>query len=59
MRQERRQPGREVGVSCNDCSSVRAVPDDVQGGYRACPGCVIEATATTVYVDTEDADPDT
>ncbi len=46
-------------MSGQDCSGVRAVPDDVQGGYRACPGCVIEATATSVYVDTEDADPDT
>jgi len=33
---------------------VRAVPDDGQGGYRACPGCVIEATATFVCFDTED-----
>jgi len=46
-------------VSCQDCFGARAVPDDVQGGYRACPGCVIEATATWVCVDTEDADPQT
>ena len=41
-------------MSCHDCSGVRAGPDDVQGGYRACPGCVIEATATWVCVETED-----
>jgi len=41
-------------MSCNDCSGVRAVLDDVHGGYRACPGCVIEATATSVCFDTED-----
>jgi len=43
-------------VSCNDCSGARAVPDDVHGGYRACPGCVIKATATFVCsaTDTED-----
>jgi len=41
-------------VSCPDCFGARAVPDDVQGGSRACPGCVIEATATFVCFDTED-----
>jgi len=46
-------------MSCYDCSGVRAVPDDVQGGYRPCAGRVIEATATFVCVDNEDADPDT
>jgi len=46
-------------VSCQDCSGMRAVPDDVQGGYRTCPGCLIKATATSVCVDTEDADPHT
>ncbi len=38
----------------HDCFGARAVPDDVQGGYRACPGCLIEATATSVCFDTED-----
>ncbi len=46
-------------MSCQDCSGMRAVPDDVQGGYRTCPGCLIKATATSVCVDTEDADPHT
>ncbi len=41
-------------MSCQDCSGVRAGPDDVPSGYRACPGCVIEATATSVCFDTED-----
>jgi len=41
------------------CDGARAVPDDVQGGNRACPGCVIKATATWVCSNTEDADPDT
>ncbi len=41
-------------MSCNDCSGVRAVPDDVRGGYRACPGSVIEATSTSVCFKTED-----
>jgi len=43
-------------MSCQDCFGARAVPDEVQGGYRACPGCVIEATATFIYsaTDTED-----
>jgi len=41
-------------VSCPDCFGARAVPDDVPGGSRACPGCVIEATATFVCFDTED-----
>ena len=41
-------------MSCQDCSGARAVPDDVQGGYRACPGCLLEATATFLCVDTED-----
>jgi len=41
-------------MSCHDCFGARAVPDDVQGGYRPCPGCVIEATATWVCSDTED-----
>jgi len=40
-------------VSCNDCLGARGGPGDVQGGYRTCPGCVIEATATWVCVDTE------
>jgi len=43
-------------VSCN---GARAVPVDARGGYRACPGCVIEATATWVCSNTEDADPQT
>jgi len=46
-------------MSGHDCSGARAVPDDVQGGYRAGPGCVIKATATSVCVETEDADPQT
>ncbi len=46
-------------MSCNDCFCARAVPDDVPGGYRACPGCLIEATLTFACVDNEDADPDT
>ncbi len=41
-------------MSCHDRLGARAVPDDVQGGYRACPGCVIEATATWVCSSTED-----
>ncbi len=41
-------------MSCHDCSGVRAGPDDVQGGYRTCPGFVIEATATWVCFETED-----
>jgi len=41
-------------VSCQDCSGARAVPDDAQGGYRACPGCVLEATATWVCFDTDE-----
>jgi len=41
-------------MSCHDCSGVRAVPDDVQGGLRACPGCLHEATATYVCFETED-----
>ncbi len=40
-------------MSCPKCSGVRAVPDDGQGGYRACPGSVIEATATWVCSNTE------
>jgi len=44
-------------MSCHDCFGARAVPDDVQGGYRACPRCLVEATATWVCVDTEDAAP--
>ncbi len=46
-------------MSCHDCLGVRAVRDDGQGGYRACPGCVIEATATWVCSNIEDADPQT
>jgi len=46
-------------MSSHDRLGVRAVPDDVLGGYRACPGCVLEATATFVCSDTKDADPDT
>ncbi len=42
-------------MSCHNCLGVRAVPDDVPGGYRACPGCVIKATATWVCSNTEDA----
>jgi len=38
----------------HDCSGVRAGPDDVPGGYRTCPGCLIEATATFICFDTED-----
>ncbi len=41
-------------MSCHDCLGACAVPDDVQGGYRAGPGCLIKATATWVCVDTED-----
>ncbi len=41
-------------MSCDDCFGVPAVPDDGQGGYRTCPGCLIEATATFVCADTED-----
>jgi len=41
-------------MSCHHCSGVYAVPHDVRGGYRACPGCVIEATATFVCSNTED-----
>ncbi len=41
-------------MSCHDCFGARAVPDDVQGGYRTCPRCVIEATATFICFDTED-----
>ncbi len=41
------------------CHGACAVPNDVQGGYRTCPGCPLEATATFVCVDTEDADTDT
>jgi hypothetical protein len=37
---------------------ARAGPDDVQGGgYSACPGSVIETTATPVCFETADADP--
>ena len=46
-------------MSCQDCFGACAVPDGVQGGYRACPGCVTEATATFVCVDSEDVDPRT
>ncbi len=41
-------------MSCHDRLGMRAGPDDVQGGYGACPGCVIEATATFVCFETED-----
>jgi len=41
-------------VSYHDCFGAWAVPDDAQGGYRACPGCVIEATATSVCFDTKE-----
>ncbi len=41
-------------MSCQDCSGMRAVPDGLRGGYRACPGCVIAATATFVCFETED-----
>ncbi len=40
-------------MSGHDWPGARAVPDDVQGGYGACPGCVIEAT-TWVCSNTED-----
>ncbi len=36
------------------CNGARVVPDDVQGGYRACLGCVIEATGTFICVDTDE-----
>ena len=39
-------------MSSHDRLGVRAVPDDVQGGSRACPGCLIEATATFICFDT-------
>ncbi len=39
-------------MSCHDCFGARAGPGDVQGGYRACPGCLLEATATFVCFDT-------
>ncbi len=41
-------------MSCHDCSGVCAVPDDARGGYRACLGCLVEATATFVCFETED-----
>ncbi len=41
-------------MSCHDRLGARAVPDDVQGGYRTCPGCLIKATATSVCFETED-----
>jgi len=41
-------------MSSQGCLGARGGPDDVQGGYRACPGCVIEATATWVCSNTED-----
>jgi len=36
------------------CNGARAVPDNVPGGYRACPRCVIKATTTSVCFDTEE-----
>ena len=36
------------------CLGAHAVPDDVQGGYRTCPGRVIGATATFICSNTED-----
>jgi len=41
-------------MSGHDWPGARAVPDDVQGGCRARPGCLIKATATSVCVKTED-----
>ncbi len=41
-------------MSCHNRLGARAVPDDVQGGYRACPCCVIEAAVTSVCSNTED-----
>ncbi len=41
-------------MSCHDCLGMRAVPDEVQGGYRACPGRLIKATTTSVCFDTEE-----
>ncbi len=41
-------------MSCHDCFGARAVPDEVQGGYRACRGWVIEDTATSVCFDTDE-----
>jgi len=46
-------------MSGHDRLGARAGPDDVPGGYRACPGCVIKATATWVCSNIEDADPQT
>jgi len=44
-------------MSSQGCLGARAGPGDVQGGSRACPRCLVEATATWVCVDTEDAAP--
>ncbi len=41
-------------MSCHDWLGVRAMLNDGQGGYRACPGCVIKATATFVCSNTEE-----
>ena len=42
-------------MSCHDRHGACAGPDDVQGGgYRACPRCVIAATAPFICFDTED-----
>jgi len=41
-------------MNCHDGFGDRAGPDDVQGGYRVCPGSVIEATSTSVCFKTED-----
>jgi len=41
-------------MSCHDCLDVRAGPDDVRRGYRACPGGLLEATAAWVCSSTED-----
>jgi len=31
-------------VSCPGCAGTRAIPDDLTGGYLACPTCVIETS---------------
>ena len=41
-------------MSCNDCFGARGEPDDVQGGYRTCPGCLLAATSTSVCFDTDE-----
>jgi len=41
-------------MSSQGCLGARGGPDDGQGGYRARPSCLIEATATLVCFDIED-----